>query len=541
MEQRENIVQPQEEHVSTAPISRESRKVLVNALSNVVFYVTQVAVVFFVSPILVHGLGDSRYGAWTLVNSILAYMALVDLGVGAAVVRYVARFDGLRDTEATNRVFSTSLFIFACAGTLVLFVTLALVFFWKQPFGVTGDLAVEMRWLLGILGTQFAIALPLSIYKKVLAGLGRYPIINTYRIAALLLRNAAFVLVVHLGGGLRGIGVAIAATALVDLVCPVLAAHYCLPSLSFSFRFVDRATFRQIWSYSFFVFLGTIAFSIGSHGSTIIAGAFLVPAAVAYFGIASNLSGQAVQGLHMAIVVLIPAVSKWDAMGDHSAISRLLVTGSRYLLFLGLPITLGLILLGHPFIALWMGPRYAELCYPALVILSLPLPLALVQGISTRLLEGIGKVASLSAVTAVQAVLMIAVSIALVKPLGIEGIAWGFTVPLVIQSMVVVVMACQASDVRISKFIARACVLPAATAGFLALVWLAARWWLGPISSWAGLLAIGTAGLVGYSVLVACLDPSLRRLARRLYAGLRRSTPRCAAAASVLPALKERC
>ena len=66
--------------------TRESRLIsfvsLTSALSNTAYFAASVAVVFFVSPILVHGLGDSRYGAWLLVNSVLAYMALAELGVG---------------------------------------------------------------------------------------------------------------------------------------------------------------------------------------------------------------------------------------------------------------------------------------------------------------------------------------------------------------------------------------------------------------------------------------------------------------------------
>jgi O-antigen/teichoic acid export membrane protein len=126
--------------------SREHRRILLNSASNVAYFVTQVALVFFVSPILVHGLGDSRYGVWTLVNSVMAYMALADLGVGAAVLRYVARYDGLHDKEAINRVFSTSLAIFACGGALVLLLTSSLALFWQNPFGLHDDLAGDMRW-----------------------------------------------------------------------------------------------------------------------------------------------------------------------------------------------------------------------------------------------------------------------------------------------------------------------------------------------------------------------------------------------------------
>src|SRR5438132_9906968 len=85
------------------------RALLVNAAASWLGFAAQVAVTFFLSPILIHGLGDRRYGIWALVDSVLAYLTLFDLGVAAAVVRYVARFEAARDRQELNRVFNTSL------------------------------------------------------------------------------------------------------------------------------------------------------------------------------------------------------------------------------------------------------------------------------------------------------------------------------------------------------------------------------------------------------------------------------------------------
>src|SRR5438132_7743515 len=97
-----------------------NRAILTNALANWLGFAAQLLVAFFVSPRLVHGLGDRRYGLWSLIDSILAYLMLFDLGVAASVVRYVARFEAIQDRESRNRVFSTSLCIFAVAGAMAL-------------------------------------------------------------------------------------------------------------------------------------------------------------------------------------------------------------------------------------------------------------------------------------------------------------------------------------------------------------------------------------------------------------------------------------
>src|ERR1700737_714662 len=100
-----------------------NRRIVTNAAANWIGFAAQLVVAFFMSPILVHGLGAPRYGIWSLVESILAYLMLFDLGVAASVVRYIARFEANGDQDRLNRIFSTSLCIFAVAGLAVAAVT----------------------------------------------------------------------------------------------------------------------------------------------------------------------------------------------------------------------------------------------------------------------------------------------------------------------------------------------------------------------------------------------------------------------------------
>ena len=501
----------------------EHRRILINSVSNVLFYVIQVAVVFFVSPLMVHGLGDDRYGAWTLVNSVTAYLALADLGIGAAVLRYVARFAGLHDEEAINRVFSTSLSMFACAGGAVLAATLALVLFWQSPFGMTGDLARDMRWMLAMFGANLSILLPMGIYKTVLMGLGRYPIVNVIRISTLLLRNAGFVLVLHLGGGLREIAATIVATSLLDQAWCPLAAHHYLPSLRFSFSFIDWITLRTIWGYSAFVFLSVIVGKVGTESNALVIGIFLPTVAVAYFGIAASLWVQAGDGLRAAIAVLTPAVSKWEGLGDRGAISRLLTTGTCYLLYLTAPIQIGLFFLGRAFIALWMGPKYVNLCYPPLAILALSLTPAMAMAMSARILEGVGKVANLFWTNVVQSLLTLSMSLVMVGLLGIRGVAWATALPLAVQSIVVIAIACRECGVKLWAYALHAWTTPILAGAFLAAVWGGTSWCLPPITTWSELFAVGSGGLASYALAVLCIDPNLRRRAQRIASEVRRS------------------
>src|SRR5262249_53088454 len=67
-------------------------RALINVVSNWAALATAAAVTFFLTPLVVHGLGPTVYGTWALLGGLVGYMGLVDLGVRGAVTRYVSAF-----------------------------------------------------------------------------------------------------------------------------------------------------------------------------------------------------------------------------------------------------------------------------------------------------------------------------------------------------------------------------------------------------------------------------------------------------------------
>jgi O-antigen/teichoic acid export membrane protein len=75
-----------------------------NVLSNWSVFLFSAVANFFVAPFIVHSLGDSGYGAWVLLGSLVGYLGLLDLGVRGAVMRFVSRLHAAGDHEGAGRV-----------------------------------------------------------------------------------------------------------------------------------------------------------------------------------------------------------------------------------------------------------------------------------------------------------------------------------------------------------------------------------------------------------------------------------------------------
>jgi O-antigen/teichoic acid export membrane protein len=509
-------------------MSSRKQPLLTNALANWLGFAVNLVVAFFLFPLLVHGLGERRYGIWWLVESILAYLMLFDLGVAAAVVRYVAHFEATDDQESLNRVFSTSICIFSIAGGLVLALALFLAFPGLSLLSVPDDLVVEYRWLLVLLGFNLAAGLPLNVFPCVLDGLGRFPSKTAVRTVTLLVRSVLFVVVIESGGGLVELGLAVTGCNLVEHLGLAVAAHLYLPGLRFSLRLADWATFRSIRGYSLDAFLAMLAGRVCCQTDALVINAFLGPKFITIFAVAGRLVEYVKGSLRAATTVLTPAVSVLETRGDNQAIRQVLLDSTRLLLWLILPVQVGLLLLGKPFLTLWVGEEHAKQSYLTLVILTLPLGLALSQLGSGRILYGTGKLHWFARLALLEAVANLVLSIVLVVPLGVEGVAIGTSVPSAIASVALLVYVCRQVGVGVGEYLRRSFLTPCLLAALLTAAW----WWmvaLAPPVGWGSLVAISMSGLAGFGVvaLLVELGPQavLRHVRNALAAVGRRQPP----------------
>src|SRR2546425_533807 len=88
-------------------------------LSSYVFFSLTILLNFVLIPTVIRHIGQAGYGLWTIVIGLSSYLTLFDLGIGGAIVRYVAHLSGQNnDTEEMNRLLSSAL-AFYCGSAAV--------------------------------------------------------------------------------------------------------------------------------------------------------------------------------------------------------------------------------------------------------------------------------------------------------------------------------------------------------------------------------------------------------------------------------------
>jgi O-antigen/teichoic acid export membrane protein len=503
---------------------RPSRSLLLGAATNWAAFAAALLVAFFLAPYLIRGLGDSRYGVWCVVEAILAYFTLFDLGIAACLVRFVAKYHATDGRAELNKLVSACLVIFAIATGCVLVFGSALVPVvapgLERKLGDHGDVAPFMLLMLA----NLAVTLPLSVFPTILDGLQRFGAKSAVRLVFLGVRGGGIVYAMETSPGLLSLAVVFTVTNLLEHAAMAALAFRFLPGLRLSRRLVDRATLKEVRGYSVDAFLAMLAGRITVQTGAIVVGAFLTVAAAAHYALAARLVDMAKNLLRSATTTLTPAVSEREATGDLAGVRSVLLTGTRWVLYLVLPVHLGLLFFGRPFLARWIGgPQYADWCFPAVAILSATLTIGVAQSVASRILYGMGRLKLFARLALVEAGVNLALCLALVGPLGLEGVAVAVAVPNVLFCLFVIAYACRVLGVGVGRYLLAGWVKPLAAAGVPGAVW----WFVTPADAAWGAIAQGIGvGLVPYALVVALIEfaPRLaatRSGARRLRARLR--------------------
>jgi len=489
-------------------------KVIANGLWNVLGFVSTVLISFLMAPVMIKSLGDDQYGIWSLAHAVVAYFLLLDLGIGVAIVRFAARFDEVKDYEARSRLFSTMTLVFVALGLLVLLITAALALAPQRPLGMEPKLAEVTRWLLMLLGANAALSLQTSVATHVLQGLGRYHTTSVIEISTRMLTAALMLLVLAFRGGLVGLG-------WVSLGCGVLklaasyAACFCLPRLRWSPALWDMDMLRSIRGYSLRAFVVLLACHVSFATDALVIGAFMAPQFITFYVVAGRLI-EYVKGTIMSLTkVLTPAISAFEASGNRSLMRATFLDGTRYVLWIGLPIELGLLVLGQPFLRVWLGQEFVDSSFTTLVILALPLCLIISQFVSSSILYGMGELGWYTVAVVLEAATNLGLSISLVGPLGIEGVAIGTTIPSICVNIAIAIHACRVIGVPIQQYLRSSVLMPLLICPLAPLSWLLLMYFI-PIRGWGSFFFVGIAGTVIYGLTGLFVEFGPTEVVRRL-------------------------
>jgi O-antigen/teichoic acid export membrane protein len=436
-----------------------------------------IVVGIFLSPFILHRLGDTAFGIWVLIFSVTGYYGLFDLGIRSSVIRYVSTYTATGDQEGLAKLINTSLATYSGIGAVAMAVTLLCSLFIDRLFRIPPEFLVTARWLFLMVGAAVALGFPTGVFGGILEGLQRFYFVNLTNVVSTLLRAALIVLALTHGRGLLTVAfITVALPILSSLVRAAIVVQV-LP-IRFGWRYVDLGSLREIANYSAVSFILMIAYKLRFKTDEIVIGTFLSVTAITYFSIGDRLLDYAAEVVSSLAQIFVPMSGQSHATGKTDRLRTILVAGNRACAFIILPIAATLIILGKSVIAAWVGTRYIAASYPVLLVLVVPMTFALAQAASVRILYGMAKHQALAWVTLMESIANLSLSIALIRPMGIVGDALGTAIPLLCTSLFFMPRhLCRLLGVRVMTFVREAYSLPLLMVSPLVLMLLLMRRW----------------------------------------------------------------
>jgi O-antigen/teichoic acid export membrane protein len=396
-----------------------------NTLANGVGSVIGILVGLVITPFLIHRLGLEAYGVWALALTLTfagGYASLSELGIEGATVRYVAESTADGDLQALNCTVSTSMAVF-CAIAIVLAPTaVVLAHPFVQLFGVPSHLRGAATACFALVGSQLAFELPARAFVAVLEGSQQFIIYQKVEVGRALLQSALYVIVVLQGWGIVGLAAALAASSLVALVTYWILAHRAVAGLRVSPFGARRAELNRLVRFGGGVFSLRLVSTVYNQMDKAIVGIALGPRSVGLYEIANKVNLSAATIGSVSVSAVVPAAA--SLRGEASLLRDMYVRGSCYAVAVSLPFAVAAFIFAKPLLLSWIGPSAAPAVGAAQLFVVYE-AMQVVHNVGSTMLYGLGKIRLPLVVNGVATLLNLALSIALVHPLGFSGVIVG--------------------------------------------------------------------------------------------------------------------
>ena len=412
------------------------RHIARNVLFNWFGTIANMAVGLFLSPFIIHRLGNVAYGVWVLAIGVVAYLGLLDLGMQSAVLRFVSKGHTQNDHQGASEAISAALWVRLQISALILVLSAGLAAVFPLIFKVPAELAGDARKAILLTGVKMAITMSIGVVAGVLSALNRYDLQNYLSMVQTAVRVIGVVAVLRTGHGIVAIAVCELIAVLIYNALLVWVAHRLYPQLQILPNKPKRETLKRIWTYSSYAFLTTVAIQLIYQTDTIVVGKFVSVAAVTYYAIGYSLCSYTSQAINSIGATFVPAASTYEAAGDTNSLLMLYKNGTSATLAVSLPILITLMVRGRSFIGLWMGPQYSHSSGTVLIILCSTFLFVFANRTAQAIAFGVEK-HKMGAIWAIgEGVVNLSLSIVLARRYGIYGVAIGTAIPSLLVNVI---------------------------------------------------------------------------------------------------------
>lgn len=435
------------------------RKLFLNSLSGTALYVVNIAVAFFLSPILLRALGNGAYGLWELIMSVVGYMGLLDLGIGSAMVRYVAVADASQDRDELAGIMSTSLAFFSAVGCIAFALFVFLGFFPAVIVGENAPQIDNMNILFYIFALNAIFLFPMQVFLSVLLGVQCHYFINFTRIVFIVIKS--LIIYFYIYSYKTNVLVFISTVEFVYTFISFFAFYLFMSSKKdipkLSFRHVSKKQFNNLFVFGSKNLVMMAASRLQNQSVPLIIARILGVGSIVYYAFPNRLVEYA-KGLSAAVGYPLTAYfSSAVGRGESGELRRnwLEITFILQAIMFIMPVMLWYY--GEVFLNLWIGQEYAVAGRWVLKLLVIGLIADTLAVNGFRILTAQANHGKCALVWLLMAVFSIPAGVIGGKVWGLEGVALGVILASVAGNLATLALACASLRITLGEYLRGTC------------------------------------------------------------------------------------
>ncbi len=341
----------------------------------------------YLVPYLISRIGNSGYGIYALVWSLLLAVDTLQRSLQAGVVKYSAAFLAQDKTEEINKTLSSS-FVFSCGIAITIgFILFSLSF-------LSSNQISNMRIPLIIISFFIVLIVPLTPYIALIQAKQCYYI---GAISDTLFKYIGLIVVIFVfhfyKSSVNLLIVIMGLMLFLSKAVQVPFAYRIIPGLTNRLALFNKHNFYLILSYGTGIIFASICLAANSSGLRWLMNWLSSPIFVTHMVIMLTPSILLSQIVNPLAVTIMPATSAYEAIDNQNVLKQILVRGVRYIAVLVFISFIFILFLLSPSIKLWVGDQYTFLI-PHMTVIFASTCFRESTSVAHHMLKGLGKIDS---------------------------------------------------------------------------------------------------------------------------------------------------
>lgn len=403
------------------------------AILNYIIILLNAAVGLLYTPYMLRMMGQSEYGLYSLVASVIGYLTILDFGFGNAIIRYTSRYRATNETRKQYSLFGMFLVLYTVIGVIAAIAGFALYLNTENLFGatMTGDEIEKAKIMMLILTFNLAITFPFSIFGSIITAYEDFVFQKIIQIIRIVLNTVVMIALLHYG--YKAVAMVVVQTVF-NVFTLFINLFYCKYKIQIKFIFekFDWSLLKEIAIYSFWIFLNAIMDKVYWNTGQFVLGAISGTIAVSVFSVGIHLQSMYMTFSTAISSVFLPRVSIMVAQEkSNKEISDLFIKTGRIQFLIMSLILCGFIVFGRQFMTIWAGEEYED-SFVITLMFFVALFVPLIQNMGITILQARNEMKFRSLLYLVIAVISLAGQIVLSKYYGAVGCSISIALALLI-------------------------------------------------------------------------------------------------------------